>query len=408
MATVKAVLRPPIDSSGKKGIYIRISDKGKTKYSSIGAKVKPKYWNKKSGSVRENDIVDNTHLNQLIDESINEVRNNLYKLKIERKRHTPDVLKKKLKQAFNDEEYTKDFIAYAQLFADRKRQNNIQTGRRYDAIVSKLKQYSEGPLPFSEISVTFLNEYSDWLADKKKNSNNTIHSNLRAIRAILYSAIEEDLFPQEKNPFFKFKLRQPKVHRAKLTIEEIKAIEQQIPGENPIQSLAKDMFLFSFFTCGMRFRDVIKLKWQNIENGVVRYTMNKTGKAHSVVLVEPAKKILQKYKTQNVEKNHFIFPALKNYKKTPSPKELDRKISGKNAYLNKELDKLVKAAGISKKVSFHVARHSYAFIAKNQGTDIHTISQSLGHSSLKTTETYLNSLDNLFTNSAITNIYSSF
>jgi len=403
MATIKATLRPPKDQNGKKTIYIRISDKGKTRYISTGEKIKPKHWNKNKGEARSNDEFDAIHLNQIISDKIKEINNQAYKLKANHQIVNADILKRKTTNKGQG-----DFIEYAELFAKRKHQTNVQTGRRYDGIVSKVREFCGGELKFRDITVTWLKMFSDWLSTDRKNSANTIHSNLRAVRAILYSAIEEDLFAQEKNPFFKFKLKQPKVKKTKLTSEEIKKIANTKPNGNPVQSIAKDMFLFSFFTCGMRYRDIVLLKWNNIEDDYIRYTMNKTGQPVSIMISKPAKNILMKYQKTEAAPEFFIFPILNTNRNLVNSRILDREISSKNAYLNKELSKLAKAAGISKSVSMHVARHTFSAIAYNQGADIYSISNSLGHSSIKTTENYLQSLNYVTTDNTLDKVYQEF
>ena len=424
---IKAVTRPNKDSQGQVPIYIRISDANKTRYVSTGLKVKPSWWKKRPGRVRKNDYVDADHLNKIIADKEKEIRDQAYELKAGEQPVNAEIVKKKTKNP------TGDFISYAKQFTERKRRKNVQTGRRYDAIVSKLVEYSGGKLPFKDITVSWIKDYEDWLATERENKANTIHSNLRAIRAILYSAIEEGLYPQELNPFFKLKLRQPKVTKSKLSPEEIKAFSDQ-STESDFQELAKDLFLFSFFAQGMRFRDVAMLRNRNVANGTIRYEMNKTGNDISVEVHPPAKKIIEKYQPSKGDPFDFIFPLidvkkiLRNllptddsltvkdlaFREAPTSnqqkiqRELDRDISSKNAYVNKEIKKVAKAAGISKTVSFHVARHSYADIARVKKADLHELSKSLGHSSLKVTENYLDSLGNNTSNSAAKTVYEDF
>jgi len=403
MPTVKAVLRPRKDSEGKQSIFIRISDAGKTRYVSTGLKIKPKFWNPRKREVRENDFFDAAHLNKIISDKVKAIKDESYQLQADNQNVNADILKKKAKS----KEYRGDFIEYAKIFAKRKARKNIRTGMKYDSIIAKLEDYSSGKLQFRDITVVWLKEYSDWLADEKKNSPNTIHSNLRCIRAILYDAIGEGQFPQERNPFFRFKLKQPKVSRTKLNPDEIKALAKMESYNNPMQELAKDLFMFSFFVCGMRFRDVALLRWKNIEGNYIRYEMRKTEDAHSVKIFPPARTIIDKY-SGSLAPNDYVFPLLDTKKNLKDPEVLDRDLSSKNAYVNKELDEVRKKAKLTKHISFHTARHSYADIARKKGTDLHSISTSLGHASLKTTESYLNALDNETTDKAVQSVYEEF
>ncbi len=426
---IKAVTRPRKDKQGKVLIYIRIADAGKTRYISTGEKIKPRYWNSKKGRVRTNDYSNADHLNKLISDKEKALKDELYQLKVNDETVSADILKERTKS----KNLAGDFIRYATIFAKRKRRVNVQTGRRYDAIVSKLEAYTGGSLPFKDLTVTWLKEYMDWLATERKNKANTIHSNMRAIRAILYAAIDEGLFPQERNPFFKLTLKQPKVSKTKLSAEEIKAFANQTP-QSKMQKLAQQLFLFSFFAQGMRFRDVAMLRHSNITERRIIYTMNKTGNAQHVEISAPAQAIINTYRQTGATPADFLFPlidtqkVLRNlipvsesltvadltFKEAPTgpqqqiQKELDRDISSKNVYTNKMIKQVAKAAGISKNISFHVARHSYADIGRSKNTDLHQLSKSLGHSSLKVTENYLSSLGNEATNEAAKTIYEEF
>lgn len=403
MATIKAVLRPPKDKEGKKPIYIRIADAGKSRYVSTGLKVKPKYWNKQKRVVRENDYFDALHVNKIISDKIKAIKDEQYQLQAENQNVNADILKRKAKS----NEFRGDFIEYAHAFAKRKRRANVGTGKKYSSVVAKIEEFTGNNLSFRDITVRWLKDFSDWLAVEKKNTPNTIHTNLRCVRAILYDAIKEDRFPQERNPFFKFKLKQPKVSRVKLNLEELKKFSEVEPNDNPMQALAKDMFLFSFFSYGMRYRDVAGLKWKNIEGDYIRYNMNKTGETHSVKIRDHTRKILDKYKGDSGPED-YVFPLLNTRKNLDNPEVLDQEFSIQNGNVNEEIDNLRKSAGISKKVSFHIARHSYADLARKKDVNLHAISKSLGHASLKTTETYLKGLDNETTDKAVQSVYEEF
>lgn len=404
MATVKAVTRPKKDKEGQRTIYIRITQGTKVRYVSTGLKVKPRYWNEEKGKVRSSDYYDEDSMNKIIQDKIKAVTDEIYRRKATDQDINPDALKKVITTKSDP---SSDFIKYAEKFADRKRQTNIQTGRRYDAIVYKLQEYTGGKLPFKDLSVSWLKEYSDWLAKERENKPNTIHSNMRAIRAILYDAIREGIFPQEKNPFFKMTLKQPKVSRTKLNPGEIKALMRIDEFYDKMEELARDAFLFSFFTCGMRFRDVALLKWKQKEQNHIRYKMNKTGNSQSVKLVPQAIAIMNKY-IKSATPDSFVFPLIDSTKNIDDPKIRDQDISSKNAYVNKRLKTLAGKAEINKSISFHVARHSYADIARKKGVDLHSISKSLGHQGLKTTEKYLKGLDNQTTDQAVENLFKDF
>lgn len=74
--------------------------------------------------------------------------------------------------------------------------------------------------------------------------------------------------------------------------------------------------------------------------------------------------------------------------------QMYNQISSKNALINKELKKIAKLAGIDKPISLHVARHSFAKVAKEEGVETDTIQKILGHEREETTKRYMGELDN--------------
>ncbi|HKJ33059.1 MAG TPA: site-specific integrase, partial [Balneolales bacterium] len=291
MSKIKAVTRPKKNIRGEVPIFVRISDADRTRYMTTGLKIRPSFWNKRLGCVRKNDYYDYDAMNKIIETQIREARGEEYKLRADGKYASVDIIKKRTQS----HDLNEDFIAYAKVFTQRKRHQNLRTGDRYKTIVKKLEKYSGGRLRFKSITVSWLQEYAEWMALRKGNSQNTIHSNLRCIRAILYEAIREGRFPQANNPFFVMKLKQPKVERVKLNEKEIMSLIKLKVEEGSVEEIAKDTFLFSIFACGMRYSDVALLKWGNIEGEHIRYRMQKTGQQQTVAVVPQAKKILDRY-----------------------------------------------------------------------------------------------------------------
>jgi integrase len=117
--------------------------------------------------------------------------------------------------------------------------------------------------------------------------------------------------------------------------------------------------------------------------------MSKTGNEKNIKLYPPSLKILGYYNTEDME--NYIFPILDRVHKDPF--QLRKKVSSKNVMTNKWLKKIAKKAGIQENVSFHIARHSYSHYALKSGMNMYSLSKSLGHTDIKTTETYIKSFD---------------
>ena len=149
------------------------------------------------------------------------------------------------------------------------------------------------------------------------------------------------------------------------------------------------MFLFSFYSAGMRYSDVCGLKWSNISGNDIVYTMSKSrdrsGGKRTVPLNQKSKDILDKYKGND---DFYIFPPL--YKcEGFSTYEIERKLHQNNAKINRALRSLGKKIGLNFNLSMHIAKHTFADYAVKNGVGILILSKLLGHTNLSTTQSYL-------------------
>jgi site-specific recombinase XerD len=85
---------------------------------------------------------------------------------------------------------------------------------------------------------------------------------------------------------------------------------------------------------------------------------------------------------------------LSNSEDYSNPSRLYNQISSKNAIINKYLKEIAVFTGINKKLSFHIARHSFADIARTKTDNIYDLSKTLGHHSISVTQAYLADFDN--------------
>ena len=138
-----------------------------------------------------------------------------------------------------------------------------------------------------------------------------------------------------------------------------------------------------------------------------------------LILVPQARAILSSYDHDGKQRNDYIFPLLNNSKPYAKAATQDQKdtmsvelkaelykdISAKTALLNKYLKEIADRAGIDKHLSFHIARHSFAKLAKDKRTDSGVVQGLLAHSSLKTTEGYMGQFDTSVEDAAMEKIF---
>lgn len=159
--------------------------------------------------------------------------------------------------------------------------------------------------------------------------------------------------------------------REYLSLEEL-----NILAKTPCDDILKRAALFSALT-GMRHSDIQKLKWSEIEEYNGGYRLNFTQQKTKGVEYMPIS--LQAYKLCGERKNDgelLVFAGL------PDP-----------SWISRPLARWVEAAGITKHITFHCFRHTYATLQLANGTDIYTVSKMLGHTNVRTTQIYAKVID---------------
>ena len=146
-----------------------------------------------------------------------------------------------------------------------------------------------------------------------------------------------------------------------------------------------DMFLFAFYACGLRISDVITLRWCDVDFD--RKELNKiqvkTRGRNIIPLSDEAMVILEKWKGRH---NVFVFGLLSDNFDLRDEDRLRTRRNSITSTINKQLDTISKEAQLDKKVTFHMARHTWAVNALEHSTPISMISSLLGHSGTAITE----------------------
>lgn len=248
-----------------------------------------------------------------------------------------------------------------------------------------------GEITFSEITGDHLRKLNIHF----KNHQNTKHKKFSTLGQLFTNAIDEGR-TTPPNPFKKFKVEQVPTKKEKLTIEELEALEKaELPDK--ATELARDLFMFSYYSKGIRFENCVTVKRSDIQNNRIYFRTNKGKDFISVQIHSKLKTLIEKYK------GPFLFPYLSEI---PDDPERRRKtLDVINVIVNRNLKVAVGIAGIKKKISFHCSRHSLAFHLKQKTDNIHVISDALGHSSSRITEIYLKSLDDEFLDREMRKLY---
>jgi integrase len=283
-----------------------------------------------------------------------------------------------VKSKINLVEYVENHAAKKQEQAGGVRRGTHQS---YLALAHHLKQYGGDKTNFKEIDKNYCMGFIDYLKTAKSQHNpqkNIISGTqlfyIQKLSAVLYTAVADGIIVA--NPFLQIKSEERPKQNARevnyLTIEEVRKLIDTPSFYTDITN----GFLFSCFT-GLRFSDVKGLTWGKLQkdsNGktFIRFTQQKTQKWEILPVSAEAMKFL---------------PERGDAKDGDTVYNLSS-----NGY-NSVIKTWVKAAGIDKKVSFHVARHTNATLLLSLEVPIETVSKLLGHADIKTTQIYAKVID---------------
>lgn len=273
------------------------------------------------------------------------------------------------------EQGEKNFVEYFKKLADKRKTSNYDN---WIATHKYLNSFTNGTLRFSDLNETFLNRFKEYLLTTKSNrsdkvvlSQNSAVSYFNKVKAALKQAFKDGILKIDISAKVE-PIKQAETHRNFLTIEELNTLVKTECQNN----LLKRSALFSALT-GLRFSDIQKLTWSEVEyingNGYfIQFKQQKTKGVEMMPISEQAYSLLG----ERTKQTDLVFKGL-NY----------------SAYENQKLKDWILEAGITKDITFHSFRHTYATLQLSKGTDIYTVSKMLGHRELKTTQIYAKIID---------------
>ncbi|MGB5026538.1 MAG: site-specific integrase, partial [Saprospiraceae bacterium] len=260
--------------------------------------------------------------------------------------------------------------------------------RVYNTVSRSIFNYMEGrDFPLKQITYSWLKQYEAWYLSKG-NALNGLSVNMRTLRSLYNMAIKQKKISSEYYPFADYTIRKEETRKRAISRDDLIHFLQYEPKTDR-HKRAKDYFLISFYLMGASFVDIAFLKLKDIIQNRIEYKRQKTGKLHSIPVSKPLQEILNKYLKVKKE-NYFILGIVKS----DDPKKQLIEIRDELRRYNRSLKEIGALCGIESSISSYVARHSYATSAKKIGVPIAIISESLGHSTEKTTQIYLDSFEN--------------
>lgn len=388
MATIQATLRRKKNNAGLYPISIRITKNRKSTYMYIGQYVDEKYWDSVKSKVKKNHPNAN-RLNNLISAKLAEINKSLLDIESDTK---PIARIEEIRKTIKNKHKSHSFYTFAEAYFEE-----LEKNKKYSRIncerplLNRIKGYPRAKtLTFQEITPLFLRGFISHLRSTKDSvGERSIVNTLIFIRTLHNRASQQGIVSKDNYPFGnhdgKIKIRIPKSIKIGLTAEEIKIIEDIDLSDNPKHHHTRNVFLFSFYLAGMRVSDVLQMKWANVQGDRIYYTMNKNQKNLSLKINDKLQKILDEYLPTKTSNSGYIFPELKDA--SNNPKDILRVTKTGNKRLNRYLGQIADRAEITKKITMHVARHSFGNISGDR-IPLQVLQKLYNHSDIKTTIDY--------------------
>ncbi len=339
-------------ANGNKSLYLDIWHNGKRRYEFLKLHIqKPKNAFDRENNKKTKQLAEDIRAKRQL-----ELQNNSFGFTSEFKQDT-------------------NFIEYFKALIDKRKENSGNHGN-WDSTLKHLNKYCDSQATFRDIDIKFVEGFKYYLQHEAKTksdtplSQNSQSSYFNKFRAALNNAFE-DLIIKE-NPAKRVKgIKPEETHREYLTIDELKRLVKT-DCKYPIM---KNAFIFSCLT-GMRWSDINKMTWSEVQkhnDGYrVIFRQKKTKGQEYLDISQQAKEYIGEYGNPDER----VFKGLKY-----------------SGWHNIELQRWIMKAGITKNITFHCGRHTFAVLQLDMGTDIYTVSKLLGHSELKTTQIYAKIID---------------
>ena len=370
------VRKNQVNKEGQASIMIRLPINGNPSQFSSKLEVEPELWDVK-GQKMSGSSLKARQFNSLLDDVRTSLKNHFHDIET----HEAYVTAEKVRNAFLGITIRQQTL----LGTFRKHNEDVQklvgisksvaTYAKYDRCMRRLEEFMQAKyrikdIALKEISHVFITDFETYLRTESGCNENTTAKFMQTFRMIIIMAKNNGWIFAD--PFINYKIRLKRVDRGYLTEPEItKILKKQFTCKRLEQVC--DVFIFACFT-GLAYIDVRNLTKENIQTSFdgklwIMTARQKTDTAVTVPLLKVPQAILKKY--EGTQPDGRLLPVLSNQK------------------LNSYLKEIGDLCGITKNITFHVARHTFATtMTLAKGVPIETVSKMLGHTNIITTQIY--------------------
>lgn len=286
-----------------------------------------------------------------------------------------------------------DFLGAA--VEQKRQQQRLGTWRTYLNTYRSFKKFRCGAdLTFNQLTPTVVESYEAWLTAQRLKQN-TIRFYLRTLHTLCSKAQREGLIAGDvKTLFARIRLSFVATRKRAISESELCLIERlRLPTDSPL-ALARDLFMFSFYTRGMSFVDMAFLRKGDLRHGLLSYCRRKTNQPLYIEWTAVQQAIVSRYVhlTQNTP---YLLPIILDCKKNEYA-QYQRQLEN----VNRSLKHVGIMVGLKQPLTTYVARHTWASIAQSMNISIAVISAGMGHQSCRTTQVYLSHIETSCVNEA--------
>lgn len=260
----------------------------------------------------------------------------------------------------------------------------IGTAHVYHNALKRILDFTGGrPLPFGELTPGWLKAFQNYLLGRQLQWN-SISTYMRMLRAVYFRAVDAGIVSYHPRLF------KGVYTGTRVTVK--RAVDERFLhrlGTDPVRGRrmeeTRQLFLLLFMLRGIPFVDIAYLRHSDLRGNILSYRRHKTGTWITVRIEPPAMHLLESLRSRNGN-SPYLFPFI-NKSGAEGYRQYQNALRGFNA----RLKRLALQFGVKEHLSSYTARHSWATIANFRNYSQELISNAMGHSSVRVTETYFKS-----------------
>lgn len=355
--------------NGKVPIFLRLQLDKQYKIKIPNVEILPKNWDKKRCRVKKAEPY-YMQINNIIESALDKAD----KIILDYTCNNQTLTFELFKNDFLNKETESDFFGFWQSLIDNYFTIK-ETKKTYQKHLNKVKECAgTQTLPFSELTLDFIDKFIKFCKEKKNNQDTTIEKTLKNIKTIVKKAIEKGVI--EKHPIERLKIEHHNHKRKYFDIEHFKLLLDFWKRNTNVLSEKQNGTIQAFLFCcctGLRFTDGKNLKYKNIIGDRLFFRENKTTSDRSIPIIESAFQFFEDPK--NIVSNLLPVFCL------PCNPVANRHLKAFAKQINTENGKTV----IPPELSFHYSRHGCGQIVYDLTGDIYLTKEIVGHKDIQTT-----------------------